>query len=210
LPANNEFFLPRGIGLMPRSTVLLSISIRPSAMKRVVVKLEDGSRVATVVHAKDDADGMRWGFALDVVEQGIDADGDPITTLIAREMSEAPERAEKAPKPNASEQVALDILDCAMKEGDGTSASVGPNHEDRPVIAEHVWRQRFYAEARQGDLSKALEDEESRRLNAICLSITAVLSRLDSSSLSARAQFHCVMLIIMASPDSTSNLPVCP
>ena len=85
-----------------------------------VVKLEDGSRVATLVHAKDDADGMRWGFALDVVEQGIDADGDPITALIARELTEAPEKAAKAPKPNASEQVALDILDRAMKEGAGT------------------------------------------------------------------------------------------
>jgi AAA domain len=116
-----------------------------------VVKLEDGSRVATLVHAKDDADGMRWGFALDVVEQGIDADGDPITALIARELTEAPEKAAKAPKPNASEQVALDILDRAMKEGAGTTASVGPNHEERPVIAEHVWRQRYYSEARQGD-----------------------------------------------------------
>ena len=67
-----------------------------------------GSRIATVVHAKDDADGMRWGFALDVVEQGIDADGDPITTLIVREMTEAPGKMEKAkPLPIRATCVAL-------------------------------------------------------------------------------------------------------
>jgi hypothetical protein len=55
-----------------------------------------GSRVATVVRAKDDADGMRWGFALDVVEQGIDADGDAITTLIVRGVTEASGKMEKA------------------------------------------------------------------------------------------------------------------
>ena len=43
-----------------------------------------------------------------------------ITALIARELTEAPEKAAKAPKPNASEQVVLDILDRAMKEGAGT------------------------------------------------------------------------------------------
>lgn len=53
-----------------------------------VLKQEDGTNLATVVHAKDDPDGMRWGFALDVVELGIDEDGDPITTLIVRELNQ--------------------------------------------------------------------------------------------------------------------------
>ncbi|MGX1350493.1 hypothetical protein AB7M49_004069 [Bradyrhizobium elkanii] len=35
LPANKWFFFPSPIGLMVRSTVLLSISMRPSSMKRV-------------------------------------------------------------------------------------------------------------------------------------------------------------------------------
>ena len=32
-----------------------------------VTKLDDGTRVATVVHAKDDADGLRFGFKLEKV-----------------------------------------------------------------------------------------------------------------------------------------------
>jgi len=34
-PANNAFFRPNGIGLMQRSTVLLSTSIRPSERNNV-------------------------------------------------------------------------------------------------------------------------------------------------------------------------------
>lgn len=53
-----------------------------------VMKLADGTRTATVIHAKDDADGDRHGFKLDRVDLGRDPDGDPITTLIVAEMME--------------------------------------------------------------------------------------------------------------------------
>jgi AAA domain-containing protein/uncharacterized protein DUF6371 len=115
-----------------------------------VQKLEGGIRTATLVHSKDDADGMRWGFKLNVVELGTDDDGDPITTLIVQEETQAPERADRAAKPSATEQVALGCLDHAMAEHP-TTASVGPNHEERPVVAETHWRKTYYAEARQGD-----------------------------------------------------------
>ena len=50
-----------------------------------VVKLDDGTRTATVIHAKDDADGDRFGFTLERVELGRDDDDDPIATLIVEE-----------------------------------------------------------------------------------------------------------------------------
>jgi 5S rRNA maturation endonuclease (ribonuclease M5) len=115
-----------------------------------IQKLEDGSRVATVVHAKDDADGMRWGFTLDVVELGIDDDGDAITTLIVREMTEAPERAEKAPSLTKNEQIALACFDKAMK-AEGILATVGEDHEERQVVQELGFRRWFYAEAKPGE-----------------------------------------------------------
>jgi hypothetical protein len=115
-----------------------------------VIKQEDGSRVATVVHAKDDADGMRWGFTLDRVELGTDEDGDAITTLIVREMTEAPDRTEKAQPLTKGEQIALGCFDKAMKT-EGILATVGPNQEERPALQELTFRRWFYAEAKPGE-----------------------------------------------------------
>ena len=58
--------------------------------------MADGTRLATVVHAKDDADGLRWSFKLEPVTLGIDEDNEPITTLRVVESAEAPERAERS------------------------------------------------------------------------------------------------------------------
>ncbi len=121
-----------------------------------VQKLQDGSRVATVVHAKDDADGMRWGFALDMVELGTDDDGDAITTMIVREMTEVPEKATRAPPLSNNEQIALACFDKAMK-AEGMVATVGDNHEERPVLQELAFRRRYYTEAKPG------ENQETKR-----------------------------------------------
>jgi hypothetical protein len=107
-----------------------------------VVKQSDGSRVATVVHAKDDADGMRWGFTLDMVKLGIDDDGDAITTLIVREMTEAPAMPDKAAPLSSNEQIALACFDKAMK-AEGILATVGEDHEERQVVQELVFRRWF-------------------------------------------------------------------
>jgi hypothetical protein len=60
-----------------------------------VMKTDDRSRLAMVVHAKDDADGIRLPFRLDVVELGVDDDGDPITTLhvVETDIQAVPEKA---------------------------------------------------------------------------------------------------------------------
>jgi AAA domain len=121
-----------------------------------IVKQSDGSRVATVVHAKDDADGMRWGFALDVVELGTDDDGDRITTLIVREMAEAPVAPDKAAPLTGNEQIALTCFDKAMK-AEGILATVGEYHEERQVLQELVFRRWFYAEAKPG------QDQNTKR-----------------------------------------------
>lgn len=116
-----------------------------------VVKLPDGSRTATLVHSKDDADGMCWNFVLDTVEMGEDEDGDQITTLIVRENVEAPSpRTEKQAPLSNNEQIALTIFDKAIK-AEGVLATVGENHEERPVLPIAIWRRWFYAEAKPGE-----------------------------------------------------------
>lgn len=116
-----------------------------------VMKTDDGSRSATVVHAKDDADGMRWEFSLKSVDLGTDEDGDPITTLIVEEKAEpsgakTPKAAPLSPK----EQIALTIFDKAMR-AESTLATVGDDHADRPVLTDAVWRKWYYQEANPGE-----------------------------------------------------------
>jgi hypothetical protein len=65
-------------------------------------------------------------------------------------MAEAPEKAEKAKPPTKNEQIALAILDRAIKEAN-TLATVGPGHEERPVTLIAGWRDRYYAEAQPGE-----------------------------------------------------------
>jgi hypothetical protein len=115
-----------------------------------VLKLADGSRVATVVHAKDDADGDRHGFNLNRVELGMDPDGDAITTLIVAEMAE-PTAATSGPvRLSSNEQIALRCLDKSMK-ANGVIATVGENFDERSVVAQADWRRWFYQEAKPGD-----------------------------------------------------------
>lgn len=48
-----------------------------------VLKHDDGSREIVLEKMKDGEDGIRWGFRLEVVEVGIDLDGDIITSCVA-------------------------------------------------------------------------------------------------------------------------------
>jgi hypothetical protein len=114
-----------------------------------VTKAEDGSRQAKVIHAKDDPDGMVFPFLLDKVELDTDEDGDPITTLVVVETAERvlPERS---PLLTNNEKIALSCLDQAMK-ANSTLATVGDNHEERPVVRESDWRRWFYSEGKPGE-----------------------------------------------------------
>jgi hypothetical protein len=107
-----------------------------------VAKQLDGSRSATVIHAKDDADGDRHGFTMDRAELGKDDDGDLITTLTVTEMVQAPLRREQVAKLGVNDQIALDCLDQALK-ADGTLATVGNDFEERPVTTAADWKRWF-------------------------------------------------------------------
>ncbi len=114
-----------------------------------VVRQPDGTRTATVVHAKDDADGDRHGFKLDRVELGMDEDGDPITTLIVVELA-VPAAATKAPaKLSDGDQIALRCLDKAMKAS-GVLITSGADFAERFAVAVADWRAWFYLEGKPG------------------------------------------------------------
>jgi hypothetical protein len=48
-----------------------------------VVRHEDGTREIIIEKMKDGEDGIRWAFRLEVVEVGIDYDGDIVTSCVA-------------------------------------------------------------------------------------------------------------------------------
>jgi hypothetical protein len=91
-----------------------------------------------------------------VVELGTDDDGDRITTLIVREMAEAPVAPDKAAPLTGNEQIALTCFDKAMK-AEGILATVGEYHEERQVVQELVFRRWFYAQAKPG------QDQNTKR-----------------------------------------------
>jgi hypothetical protein len=115
-----------------------------------IVKLDDGSRLATVVHAKDDPDGMRWGFTLGRVELGHDDDGDPITTLIVEEKDQPSAAARGGAVPlSSNEQIALRTLDQSMS-ADGILATVFDDHTEGLVVRLADWRTWFYRNGKPG------------------------------------------------------------
>jgi len=113
-------------------------------------RLEDGSRIATVVHAKDDADGQSWGFTLDAVELGLDEDGDSITTLIVNESAELPPEAERPEKLSDNLRIGLNTLTAALKAC-AVMATVGEHDALMPVVTESDWRSFFYRDGKPGE-----------------------------------------------------------
>jgi hypothetical protein len=114
------------------------------------VKLAAGTRAATVIHAKDDADGDRHGFKLERAELGTDWDGDPITTLTVTEIEATPTSQAAPDALTNNEQIALSCLDKAI-EAEGILATVGDNFEERNVATAKSWRDWFYRVGKPGD-----------------------------------------------------------
>jgi hypothetical protein len=114
-----------------------------------VLKDDTGARTATIVHAKDDVDGARIGFALEVVDLGRDDDGDPVTTLVLTDAVEptAP-KAERA-KPSKHEAVGLKCLIRAMT-ADAIMSPVGEAQSERLAVHVEDWRKWFYLEGMPG------------------------------------------------------------
>ena len=50
-----------------------------------VLKYENGARELRIAKMKDGDDGLKWGFRLEMIVVGVDADGDPITSCVAVE-----------------------------------------------------------------------------------------------------------------------------
>ena len=129
-----------------------------------VLKLDDGSRQAIVIHAKDDPDGMRWAFKLEPVELDIDGDGDPITTLLTVE-TDAP-LAPTGTKTSDNDQIGLNTLQSAIN-AHALTANVGEDNAQVTAVYETHWRACFYREGRPGETQDTKKHAFNRTVKSL-------------------------------------------
>lgn len=99
-------------------------------------------KVATVEKSRDGMAGEQYPFALDVLELGQDADGDPVTTCIVRPLDHA-ETRRPAKALSGVAKVALQALTEAIAEkGRDMAGSSSIPRGVRAVEIKH-WRERF-------------------------------------------------------------------
>lgn len=79
------------------------------------LKYENGTRELRITKMKDGDDGLKWGFRLEMVVVGTDADGDPITSCVAVEadvpVPVVPETGPKAQRFGPHERHVLEIIE---------------------------------------------------------------------------------------------------
>jgi len=103
-----------------------------------VKRSDSGTRSVRIVKAKDGKDGDEFGFSLDVVDLGLDDDGDTITTCVVVPCEvEAPSRGQRVP---GAAKAALALLDKAVAEA-GEDAPATPHIPAKSrTIRLSVWR----------------------------------------------------------------------
>lgn len=106
--------------------------LRAAADAEIEVVREGNARALRLSKNKDGEDGLQWGFALDVVQLGVDEDLDPITSCVAVE-AEIPVGGMSDRKLGAVEKVVNEVIqEFAQAQTEGIEVG--------PVIAEAVKR----------------------------------------------------------------------
>jgi hypothetical protein len=125
----------------------------------IEVVRESGCRTATIVKQKDGRDGDVLSFDLDVVDLGVDDDGDPITSCVVRQIEGEAGRP-KAVRLSPSQRRALDLL----REAINTSGEQPPAAPHMPAhgIAVKVDTWRGYCD--RGGLSDTNDVQSKARV----------------------------------------------
>lgn len=106
--------------------------LRAACDAELEVVREGDARALRLSKNKDGEDGLQWGFALDIVQLGVDEDLDPITSCVAVE-AEIPVGGMSDRKLGAVEKVVNDVIqDFAKAQTEGIEVG--------PVLAEAIKR----------------------------------------------------------------------
>lgn len=83
-----------------------------------VVRHDNGTRELKIDKMKDGDDGLSWGFKLEIIDIGIDRDGDPITSCVVieaevpvPEAKGAAQKKERGPRYGAAERHVLEMVE---------------------------------------------------------------------------------------------------
>jgi hypothetical protein len=127
-------------------------------------------RIVTVQKAKDDEDGLKFGFRLTIKELGHDQDGDPITTCLVEEMDLETSEPFREKKLTAQEQRWLAaILELFADETCVVNISPVPSLSPRPCVTRDQIRdclrsKDFIGVAEAGSSGTALTVNDRSRL----------------------------------------------
>lgn len=124
--------------------------------------LPNGSRRARVTKARDGAIGEELHFTLDVIELGVDDDGDPMTTCRVVELDGQDPRDVRpiAQRLTAQAGIALDALRELTASSMRMSAASSAMPGGKRLVAVAEWRNRFRARRGSPD---AVDQDDARR-----------------------------------------------
>jgi hypothetical protein len=103
---------------------------------------DDGERVATITKARDGISGTRFGFALQVVDLGLDKDNDPITSCVVVP-AEVPASKPKQRPASGVAKAALQALGEALKTHGETMPETSTIPRGVQVVLIERWRVQF-------------------------------------------------------------------
>lgn len=92
--------------------------IKAAADAELEVSRTDARGLLKITKMKDGNDGRAWGFRLNIIDLGIDADGDRETSCVVEYMPAPPKKLSNHEPKGARQR---DILNCARQSGAGTS-----------------------------------------------------------------------------------------
>jgi hypothetical protein len=84
--------------------------LRAAADAEIEVIRHADHRTASVTKMKDGEDGAEFAFKLVPVEIGVDLDGDPVTSCVVEQLTDAPKETRKEPRPGSVARTLLDAI----------------------------------------------------------------------------------------------------
>jgi len=134
--------------------------LRAAADAEIEVVREGDARALRLTKSKDGEDGLLWGFALEVVQLGVDEDLDPITSCIVVEAAVPAVGGVAGRKLGKNEKIVNDVLqEYALAQTSGI--------EIKPVLDEVVKRMKA-RDGLENDKKGNVRSNARRALNLLC------------------------------------------
>jgi hypothetical protein len=152
-----------------------SSAIMPAMDLQVFLEMQGGERSLSIQKCKDGADGQTYPYRLDVVQLGIDDEGDPINSCVAELDLDRPRTAKNSrrpPRPGSANAKALEQL----RELVGADKCIKAHNIDRvpegvDLVKMGAWRQA--CEEKRLAPGAVQDDSEKKAFRRACQALDA-------------------------------------